>query len=101
MLAEQRPTLALGHASPDPELDTIVQRIGSALELNWAVTADGGRLSLGGAADEEIVGVCPPTPGLRHPCEASFRISTGQRGQSHCSTQPFKPIDTPRRSGRA
>lgn len=101
MLAEQRAALTLGHSAPYPELDSIVQRIGAALELDGAVTTDGCGFALRGAADEEIVRVCPPTPGLRHPRKTSFRISTGQRGQSHCTTQPFKPIDTPRRSGGA
>src|SRR5699024_2831232 len=72
MLLEQGPTLALGHAAPHTELDAVVQCVRPALEQDRAVTADRGRLALGGTADEELVGVDVSTAGLGHPLLAAL-----------------------------
>lgn len=52
MLAQQRSALTFGHASPDPELNAIVECICTTLELDWAMTADRRSLSLGGSANK-------------------------------------------------
>jgi hypothetical protein len=72
MLAQQRSTLAFGHASPDPELHTIVERIRTALELNRAMTADGCRLALRCAPHEQLIRIHFPAPGPGHPSKSCF-----------------------------
>lgn len=57
--------LALGESSPDAELLALVNGELETLGLNLAFTADGFRLSGGGAAlGEEKVGVCAPAIGV-------------------------------------
>ena len=53
--AEQRPALALGHATPDAELDAVVQRIGQALGADSAAAADQLGPVLRRALNEELV----------------------------------------------
>jgi hypothetical protein len=72
VLFEQGPTLTFGHASPDTEFDAVVQRIGAAFGDHWAMAANYGRLSLGGAADEQFVGVGLAAASLRNPRDAGF-----------------------------
>lgn len=63
MLPEQRPPLTLGHAAPHTELHPVVESVRAALELNRAMPADRGGLTLGRAADEQVIGV--PSPASR------------------------------------
>ena len=72
VLLEQCAALTLGHAAPDAELDPVVQRVGTALEQHRAVTADGGRLTLGGSADEEFIRIDVLAAGLGHPFLAAL-----------------------------
>lgn len=62
-MAQHLATLTLGHASPDTELDLLVQGLCQALDDNFAVSADtlGALLSL--AFDEEGVRLDGATPG--------------------------------------
>lgn len=63
MLLEQRAALTLGHASPDAELDAVVQGVRATLGDDGAVAADDRRLALRCAADEELIRVRLTTPG--------------------------------------
>ncbi|GAA3162492.1 hypothetical protein GCM10020255_046310 [Rhodococcus baikonurensis] len=56
VLLEQRTALTFGHSAPHTELDAIVERIGSALHEDRAVTADGGCLALRGATNKSWSG---------------------------------------------
>ncbi|GAB17461.1 hypothetical protein GOEFS_033_00220 [Gordonia effusa NBRC 100432] len=67
MLPEQSAALTLGHAAPNAELDTIVEGIGSAFELNWAVPADSGRLALRRTADKKLIWIGAPAFGVGNP----------------------------------
>ncbi|GAB04966.1 hypothetical protein M2359_000819 [Gordonia amarae] len=95
MLAQEGAPLAFGHAAPDSEFDAIVEGVGSAFELDGAVSADGGGFALGCAADEQFVGVSAAASGLgnpylpifsdenrrcRHPPTLSFALSQRLRG---------------------
>jgi len=74
VLTQQRPALAFGHPAPDTELDAVVEGIGAALKLHGTVAADGRGFALGGAADEQLIRVDPPTPCTGHPSQSSFRV---------------------------
>ena len=52
VLLEQSPALALSHATPDTELDAIVECVGAAFEDHRAVPADHCGFALGCATDE-------------------------------------------------
>ena len=52
VLLEQRAALALGHATPDTELDTVVEGVGAAFQDHLAVPTDHCGFALGRAADE-------------------------------------------------
>jgi hypothetical protein len=52
MLLEQGAALTFGHASPDSELDAIVERIGAAFDDDGAVPADHCGFALGSTANE-------------------------------------------------
>jgi hypothetical protein len=52
VLLEQCPALALGHASPDTELDAIVEGVGAAFQDHRTVSTNHGRFALGGAPDK-------------------------------------------------
>ena len=54
---EQCPTLTLRHTAPDPELDPVVQRLSKALGSHRAAHADLLGDLLGGAPDEQGVGL--------------------------------------------
>src|SRR3954447_3491039 len=58
--AQQRPALALGHATPDPELNAVVQRIGEALRAYDAAEATSLDAVLRRTLDEEVVRVGVP-----------------------------------------
>ena len=55
--AQQRATLALGHAAPDTELDPVVEGVREALGAHRAATADQLRPVLRGALHEQRVGI--------------------------------------------
>jgi hypothetical protein len=74
VLLQQSATLALGHATPDTELDAVVEGVGATLLDHRAVAADHGRLALCGAANEEFIGIGLAAPCLRDPRDASFRF---------------------------
>ena len=74
MLLEQRTALPLGHPAPHPELHAIVKRVGPALGHHRAMPADDGRLALGGATNEEFIGICRAAQGLGHPGDASLAV---------------------------
>src|SRR5687767_13582596 len=54
-LAEQGTALALGHATPDPPLDLVVQRLSEALGAHGAPGAQLLSTVLSGAPDEQLV----------------------------------------------
>ncbi len=72
MLLEQGTTLTFGHAAPDPELDTVVEGVGTAFGDHRAVPADDRGFALSGTADEELVRIGAPAPSLRHPRDAGL-----------------------------
>jgi len=67
MLLEQGAALALGHATPDAELDAIIKRVGAALEDHRAMSADDCGLALCGTADEQLIGIGLAAPSLGYP----------------------------------
>ena len=80
MLFEQRAPLTFGHASPDTELDAIVQRVSATLGDDRAVAADHRGLALSGPPNEELIGVRLTTPGLRNPCNTGFCLFARHNG---------------------
>ena len=61
MLLEQRAALSFGHATPDAELDPVVQGIGTALRDHRAVPTDHRGFALGGSADEQLIRISGAT----------------------------------------
>ena len=57
MLLEQRPPLPFGHATPNTELDLVVERVGEALCHDGTVPAQSGRIPLRLSGNEEFVGI--------------------------------------------
>lgn len=84
MLLEKGASLAFGHASPDTELDAVVQRVGATLRDHRAVTTDHRGFALGGPPDEQFIGVRLTTPSLRNPSNTSFCLRTGHNGLGSC-----------------
>lgn len=76
VLLEQGAALPLGHSTPHPELDPVVERIGAAFEDHRAVPADHRGFALSGAADEQLVRIGLPAAGLRHPGDTRFCFCT-------------------------
>jgi hypothetical protein len=74
MLLEQGPALTLGHAAPYAELDAIVECVGATFQDYRAVPADYGGFALGGAADEQLIGIGLSAAGLRNPRNAGLRL---------------------------
>jgi hypothetical protein len=66
--------LPLGHAAPHAELDAVVQGVGAAFGDDGTVPADDRGLALGGAADEQLVGIGRTAQGLRHPRDSGFAL---------------------------
>ena len=77
MLLEQGATLALGHTAPDTELDLVVEGVGTAFGDDGAVPADDGRLTLGGATYEQLIGVRLAAARLRNPRDPGLGLSSG------------------------
>ena len=74
VLLEQCAALALGHAAPHTELDAVVEGVGAAFGDHRAVPADHCGFALGGAADEQFVGVGLPATGLGNPGDAGLGL---------------------------
>lgn len=74
MLLEQSPALALGHATPNTELDLVVQRICRTLLHYRTVTADHRGLALCGSSNKEFVRVGSPAQRLGYPRDPLFRV---------------------------
>ena len=74
MLLEQGATLTLGHSAPDAELDPVVQSVGAALGDDRTVPTDDRGLALGGAANEELVGIGRSAQGFGHPRDPGFAV---------------------------
>jgi hypothetical protein len=74
VLLEQGAALPFGHPTPDAELDSVVQRVGPALENHRAVPTDHRGFALGGASYEQFVGIGLPATGLRHPGDARLGL---------------------------
>lgn len=72
MLTQQCSTLPFGHSSPDTELHTVVESIRTAFELNRAMAADGGRLTLRRAPHEQLIRINFSASGPGHPCQSCF-----------------------------
>ena len=72
MLLEQRTPLTLGHPAPDPELDTVVECVCSALHEYRAVPTDSRRFALRRTSNEELVWIRPLAPRLRNPSDTCF-----------------------------
>jgi hypothetical protein len=70
VLLEQGAALAFGHSAPDAEFDAVVKGVGAALEDHRAVPADDGCFALGGAADEQFVGIGLAATRLGYPRDA-------------------------------
>jgi hypothetical protein len=81
VLLEERAALPFGHPAPHTELDPVVQRIGAALGDHRAVATDDGRLALGCAADEQLVGIRGSTQCLRNPCDSGLSGSALDGGR--------------------
>jgi hypothetical protein len=68
MLTQESSPLALCHPTPHPELDMVVECIGTTFKLYRAVPTNGCRLALRSAPDEQLVRIdlaatCPGHPG--------------------------------------
>jgi anion-transporting ArsA/GET3 family ATPase len=80
MTAQQRTALALGHASPDPELDPVVEGVRQALVPHWTAAADPLRHVLLGTLDEQSVRVAIATRGDAGPVDDHAHISSSPLG---------------------
>lgn len=77
MLLEQGAALPFGQSTPHTELHAVVECIGSTLEDHRAVPADDGGFALGGATNEELIGIGLTTACLRYPGDP--RLGFGAR----------------------
>ncbi len=64
---KKRPTLPLGHATPDTKLDAIVEGISETFRAHLTTEADGLNPVLGGTLDEEGVWISGAASGLSGP----------------------------------
>lgn len=85
MLPQQRATLTLGHATPDAELNPVVEGVGTAFQLDRAVPADRRGLALSRSANEQVVRVSSSAPSLGHPHQPSI-VSGGNCRHRHPPT---------------
>jgi hypothetical protein len=74
VLLEQGAALALGHATPHAEFDTVVQGVSTAFKDHRAMPADNGGLALGSAAYKELIWISLAAPGLGYPGNAGFGL---------------------------
>jgi hypothetical protein len=70
VLLEQCAALAFGHSAPHAEFHPVVEGVGPAFEDHRTMPADDGRFALGGAANEQFVGIRLAATGLGHPRDA-------------------------------
>ena len=74
VLLEQGAALAFGHAAPDAEFDAVIQGVGATFENHGTVPADDGGLALGGAADEEFIGIGLAASSLGYPGDTGLGL---------------------------
>ena len=80
VLLEQGTALAFGHAAPDAELDSVVERIGATFQDHRAVPADDGCFALRGPAHEQFVWIGLAAPGLGYPGDAGLGLCALDNG---------------------
>src|SRR3954468_8864166 len=91
VLLEQSPTLALGHATPDTELDSVVEGVGAAFRDHRTVPTDHCGFALGRAAYEQFVGIGLPAPGLGNPGNSGLGLcALNQTGGKRSSSSPAR-----------
>ncbi len=76
VLLEQGTALPLGHTAPNPELDPVVQRVGSAFQDHRTVPADHRGFALRRTTDEQFVRISLSATRLRHPCDPSLSFGS-------------------------
>jgi hypothetical protein len=74
----QASALALGHTAPNTEFDLVVKRICGAFVHHWAVAADRRGISLGSAANKELIGITRPAQCFRNPLDPLLRVDTSE-----------------------
>lgn len=74
MLLEQGAALTFGHATPDAELDPVVQCIGTTFRDHRAVPTDHRGFALGGATDEQLIRISGATQALGYPRDPGFPV---------------------------
>ena len=74
VLLEQGAALAFGHATPDTELDAVIQSIGATFENHRAMPADNGGLALRRTTYEEFIGIGLAASRLGYPCDAGLGL---------------------------
>ena len=74
VLLEQGAALAFGHAAPDAEFDTVVEGVGAAFQDHRTMPTDHGGFALGGAPDEEFVGIGLAAASLGYPGDAGLGL---------------------------
>jgi hypothetical protein len=74
VLLEKGAALAFGHATPDAELDAVIQGVGATLEDHGAMTADDGGFALCCATYEEFVGIGLTASSLGYPGDTGLGL---------------------------
>lgn len=74
MLLEQCATLTFSHATPDTELDPVVQGIGATLRDHRAVPTDHRGFALGSATDEQLIRISGATQALGYPRDPGLSV---------------------------
>lgn len=74
MLLEQRAALSFGHATPDAELNPVVQGIGTTLRDHRAVPTDHRGLALSRATDKQLIRISGATQALGYPRDPGFTV---------------------------
>jgi len=72
VLLEKSAALTFGHASPDTELDPIVEGVRAALKHHGAMSADDCGFALGRAAHEQFIGIDLAASSPGNPGDACF-----------------------------
>ena len=74
MLLKQGAALTFGHATPDAELDPVVQGIGTTFRDHRTVPTDHRGFALGGATDEQLIRISGATQALGYPRDPGFPV---------------------------
>jgi len=74
VLLEQCSTLTLGHTTPNSELNSVVEGVGTAFGDHRAVSTNHRSLALSGAANEQLVRVGRPAQSLGYPGDTGLAI---------------------------